>query len=231
MARQQLTKPENAPTTEPAKQRLRAVAGYFADPEAGDTDRLIYERVRLGIMSALSVNPSMSFAELKELLKTSDGNLSMHARKLEDAGYIACKKKFASRVPKTEYSLTVKGKRMFARHLEHMEASDPRGEREVASNARRNHHGRQRPLGGAARACPLGGSSRRRARRARDRRSRGADVAQGAHAVRVLGRQLVAARAGGRESHAAPQALSRERDGALSRQRRAAHASSAGAID
>ena len=61
-------------------------------------------------------------AELKELLNTSDGNLSTHARKLEDAGYIACKKKFASRVPKTEYSLTVKGKKMFARHLEHMES-------------------------------------------------------------------------------------------------------------
>jgi DNA-binding MarR family transcriptional regulator len=103
-------------------QRLRAVAGYFADPEAGETDRLIYERVRLGIMSALSVNPSMSFAELRDLLKTTDGNLSIHARKLEDAGYVACKKKFLHRVPKTEFSLTAKGKRMFARHLEHMEA-------------------------------------------------------------------------------------------------------------
>lgn len=105
----------------PAKVRLRAVAGYFADPEAGDTDRLIYERVRLGIMSALSVNSSMTFAELKELLKTSDGNLSTHARKLEDAGYIVCKKSFAERVPKTEFSLTAKGRRMFARHLEHLE--------------------------------------------------------------------------------------------------------------
>jgi DNA-binding MarR family transcriptional regulator len=118
----QLPKPGNEPAAEPAKQRLRAVAGYFADPEAGDTDRLIYERVRLGIMSALSVNPSMSFAELKELLNTSDGNLSVHARKLESAGYITCKKKFAARVPKTEYSLTGKGKRIFARHLEHMES-------------------------------------------------------------------------------------------------------------
>ena len=106
---------------EPAQGRLRAVAGYFADPEAGDTDRLIYERVRLGIMSALSVNNSMSFAELKELLKASDGNLSTHARKLEDAGYIVCKKTFAARVPKTEFSLTAKGRRMFARHLEHLE--------------------------------------------------------------------------------------------------------------
>lgn len=107
---------------EPKQQRLSAVAGYFADPEIGDTDRLIYERIRLGIMSALSVNASMSFAELKELLKTSDGNLSTHARKLEDAGYIVCRKKFSERVPKTEYRLTPKGKRVFARHLQHMEA-------------------------------------------------------------------------------------------------------------
>ena len=121
MARQ-VTKRQNAPEVAPEKHRLRAVAGYFADKEAGDTDRLIYERVRLGIMSALSVNSSMSFAELKELLKTSDGNLSTHARKLEDAGYIVCKKRFAARVPKTEFTLTPKGKRMFARHLEHMEA-------------------------------------------------------------------------------------------------------------
>ena len=117
-----LPKTHSPPSIAPAKQRLRAVAGYFADTEAGDADRLMHDRLRLGIMSALSVNASMSFAELKELLKASDGNLSTHARKLEDAGYIACKKKFASRVPKTEYSLTAKGRRVFARHLEHMES-------------------------------------------------------------------------------------------------------------
>jgi len=115
-------KREPAAGVPPATHRLHTVAGYFADPEAGDADRLIYERIRLGIMSALSVNPSMSFAELKELLKTSDGNLSTHARKLEDAGYVVCKKKFAQRVPKSEFSLTAMGKRVFARHLEHMEA-------------------------------------------------------------------------------------------------------------
>jgi DNA-binding MarR family transcriptional regulator len=116
--------PKTHPTelAAPAKQRLRAVAGYFADTDAADADRLMHDRLRLGIMSALSVNASMSFAELKELLKASDGNLSTHARKLEDAGYIACRKKFAARVPKTEYSLTTQGKRVFARHLEHMEA-------------------------------------------------------------------------------------------------------------
>lgn len=107
---------------QPRTHRLRTVAGYFADPEAGDTDRLIYERIRLGIMSALSVNASMSFGDLKELLKTTDGNLSTHARKLEDAGYIVCRKKFAERVPRTEYTLTAKGKRAFDRHLQHMEA-------------------------------------------------------------------------------------------------------------
>jgi DNA-binding MarR family transcriptional regulator len=104
------------------EQRLRTVAGYFSDPGTGEIDRLIYERVRLGILSALSVNNSMSFAELKELLKASDGNLSTHARRLEEAGYITCKKRFSDRVPKTEYAMTVKGKRVFARHLEHLEA-------------------------------------------------------------------------------------------------------------
>ncbi len=121
MAKSETTR-QTASAPQPKTKRLRAVAGYFADREAGDTDRLIYERIRLGIMSALSVNASMSFAELKELLKASDGNLSAHARKLEDAGYIVCKKEFDGRIPKTEYSMTAKGKSAFARHLEHMEA-------------------------------------------------------------------------------------------------------------
>lgn len=103
-------------------QRLRTVAGYFSDRESGDVGRLIYERIRLGIMSALSVNNSMSFNELRELLNTTDGNLSVHARKLEDAGYINCKKRFSERVPKTEYAMTAKGKQVFDRHLQHMEA-------------------------------------------------------------------------------------------------------------
>lgn len=106
----------------PGAKRLRAVAGYFSDAEAGDLDRLILERIRLGILSALSVNRSMSFSELKDLLNTTDGNLSRHARKLEDAGYISCSKRFNKRVPKTEFSLTSKGKLVFERHLEHMEA-------------------------------------------------------------------------------------------------------------
>ena len=102
--------------------RLKAVAGYIAKSDTKDLDRLIYERVRLGIMSTLSVNQALSFTELKALLKTSDGNLSTHARKLEDAGYLKCRKTFSGRVPKTEYRLSSKGIRAFARYLDHMEA-------------------------------------------------------------------------------------------------------------
>ena len=122
MAGKTVLKRQEAATEAPEAQRLRAVAGYFADREAGETDRLIYERVRLGIMSALSVNRSMTFAELKELLQTTDGNLSVHARKLEDAGYISCTKSFEGRMPKTAYALTVPGRRAFERYLDHMEA-------------------------------------------------------------------------------------------------------------
>ena len=107
---------------QPATKRLRAVAGAVVDSEADDSARLLYDRIRLGLMSALSVNASMSFAELKELLGTTDGNLSKHARRLEDAGLIVCKKAFADRVPRTQFSLTPKGKRSFAQHLRHMES-------------------------------------------------------------------------------------------------------------
>ncbi|HEY8520762.1 MAG TPA: transcriptional regulator [Gammaproteobacteria bacterium] len=103
-------------------ERLRTVSSYVADKGLKDFDRLIYERVRLGIMSALSVNESMTFNELKALLKTTDGNLSAHSRKLEEAGYIACRKSFSARMPKTEYSLTPKGKRVLERYLSHMES-------------------------------------------------------------------------------------------------------------
>lgn len=92
-----------------------------AKPLSG-LDRLIHERVRLGIVSALAVNASLSFSDLKALLKTTDGNLSVHARKLEDAGYLACNKYFADRVPKTEYRLTAVGRRALERYLAHMEA-------------------------------------------------------------------------------------------------------------
>jgi len=93
-----------------------------AGRRAAELDRLIHERVRLGIVSALAVNPALSFNELKALLKTSDGNLSVHARKLEEAQYITCTKSFQGRIPKTEYRLTAAGRRALERYLDHMEA-------------------------------------------------------------------------------------------------------------
>jgi DNA-binding HxlR family transcriptional regulator len=91
-------------------------------PAAAELDRLIHERVRLGIVSALAASESLTFNELKALLSTSDGNLSVHARKLEEAEYVACTKSFAGRVPKTEYRLTAAGRRALERYLDHMEA-------------------------------------------------------------------------------------------------------------
>jgi len=87
-----------------------------------DLDRLVHERIRLGIVSALAANPTMTFNELKRLLKTTDGNLSVHARKLEEAKYIACTKSFEGRMPKTEYALTPLGRKALERYLNHMEA-------------------------------------------------------------------------------------------------------------
>ena len=87
-----------------------------------ELDRLIHERLRLGIVSALAANSSLTFNDLKRLLKTTDGNLSVHARKLEDAGYIACMKSFEGRMPKTEYTLTATGRKAFEKYLNHMEA-------------------------------------------------------------------------------------------------------------
>ncbi len=99
------------PSSPPAPQR-----------EALDLDRLIHERMRLGIVSALAVNDSLSFNDLKQLLKTTDGNLSVHARKLEEAGYIACEKYFDGRMPKTEFRLAPPGRKALERYLDHMEA-------------------------------------------------------------------------------------------------------------
>ena len=87
-----------------------------------DLDRLIHERLRLGIISALAVNERLTFTDLKNLLRTTDGNLSVHARKLEDADYIACEKTFDGRVPRTEYRLTAAGRRALEKYLGHMEA-------------------------------------------------------------------------------------------------------------
>ena len=85
-------------------------------------DRLIHERMRLGILSALAVNERMSFGDLKALLRTTDGNLSVHARKLEEAEYVLCEKSFDGRVPKTEYAITATGRRALERYLDHMES-------------------------------------------------------------------------------------------------------------
>lgn len=104
---------------------LRSVAGT-ADAAGGQgalaLDRLIHERSRLGIVSALAVNELLTFNELKRLMQTTDGNLSVHARKLEDAGYVTCKKSFEGRMPKTEYRITATGRRALERYLDHMEA-------------------------------------------------------------------------------------------------------------
>lgn len=90
-------------------------------PSAREVDQLIHERTRLGIVSALAVTPALSFVELKGLLGTTDGNLSVHARKLEDAGYVTCTKGFEGRVPRTEFRLTASGRKALERYLDHME--------------------------------------------------------------------------------------------------------------
>ena len=117
MAKERQTK---AQTTE--REGLRAVRGRSGESVALPSDRLIHERMRLGIVSALAVNDSLTFNELKALLKTTDGNLSVHARKLEEAGYVACTKSFDGRMPKTEYRLTAAGRRALERYLDQMEA-------------------------------------------------------------------------------------------------------------
>jgi DNA-binding transcriptional ArsR family regulator len=99
---------------------LTGVRGAAAS--ASDLDQLIHERMRLGIVSALAGHESLSFTELRTLLQASDGNLSVHARRLEDAGYVACTKSFEGRVPRTEYRLTAEGRRALERYLDHMEA-------------------------------------------------------------------------------------------------------------
>ena len=114
MARQGVARKAEAAEREVARARVGA--------RTAELDRLIHERVRLGIVSALAVNDSLSFNELKALLKTTDGNLSVHARKLEEAAYVTCTKSFAGRIPKTEYRLTSAGRRALEHYLDHMEA-------------------------------------------------------------------------------------------------------------
>jgi DNA-binding transcriptional ArsR family regulator len=102
----------------------RDISRAFRVASEGDApavDRLIHQRTRLAIVSMLAVNDSLTFNELKRLLETTDGNLSVHARKLEEAGYIDCEKSFEGRIPRTEYRITAKGREVLERYLEHME--------------------------------------------------------------------------------------------------------------
>lgn len=108
-------KQESAPSS------LRELKGAKLRSLAPELDRLIHERLRLGIVSALAANESLTFNDLKALMNTTDGNLSVHARKLEDAGYIVCAKSFQGRVPKTEYKLSTSGRRALENYLNHME--------------------------------------------------------------------------------------------------------------
>ncbi len=114
MARFKLAIPKRAePAAKPASRRRPA--------ELPELDRRIHERIRLGILSALAINDSLSFNDLKRLLKTTDGNLSVHARKLEEAAYVACHKFFEGRVPRTEYRLTAAGRKALEQYLQQME--------------------------------------------------------------------------------------------------------------
>jgi DNA-binding HxlR family transcriptional regulator len=115
---------QSAAGSSPSRSTLRRdkSAGGAQQAAVGSLDRLIHERLRLGIVSALAVNERLTFNDLKRLLETTDGNLSVHARKLEDAEYIAVEKTFAGRVPRTEYRLTAAGKRALEKYLAHMEA-------------------------------------------------------------------------------------------------------------
>src|SRR3954463_503861 len=95
---------------------------HAAEKVSNDLDKVIHERMRLGIISALAANEKLSFTELKTLLNTTDGNISVHARKLEDAGYVTCKKSFKGRMPLTEFTITKDGRAALVRYLDHMEA-------------------------------------------------------------------------------------------------------------
>lgn len=122
MAKSALKRTSKQPKDENATAGLRAVRQAGTRHPAHSLDRLIHERLRLGIISALAANEALTFNDLKRLMHTTDGNLSVHARKLEEAGYIACSKYFEGRVPKTEYKLTAAGRRALEGYLNHMES-------------------------------------------------------------------------------------------------------------
>ena len=118
-----MARPDRADRARAPRETLRKVEGRAADaPAVPDFDRLIHERVRLAIVSALAATDVIGFNELKTLVGTTDGNLSVHARKLEEAGYVEATKRFEGRVPKTEFRLTAAGRRALERYVDHMEA-------------------------------------------------------------------------------------------------------------
>lgn len=120
------TKAKTKAAAQPGAARREQKLAIVSSPARGDADstfdRLIYERVRLGIMSALAVRDELTFSELKALFDVSDGNLSAHARKLEEAKYLTCTKTFEERRPKTVYRITAQGKAALHRYLDHVEA-------------------------------------------------------------------------------------------------------------
>lgn len=122
MSRQNAVRKEPPAAIQPVAVGPVAIGPAAVGETIPDLDRLIHERMRLGIVSALAANRSLTFIELKKLLKTTDGNLSVHARRLEEARYVSCRKSFEGRMPKSEYRLTDAGKRAFEKYLNHMEA-------------------------------------------------------------------------------------------------------------
>ena len=121
MTRKNLAIAKGNEAEETAKPRSLQVE-KAAERVSGELDKIIHERMRLGIISALAANESLSFTDLKNLLNTTDGNISVHARKLEEAGYLTCEKSFKGRVPLTEYRITNDGRAALNRYLNHMEA-------------------------------------------------------------------------------------------------------------
>jgi len=115
-------KRKHAAISKPASQGQTLRVERAAESVSNDLDRVIHERMRLGIISALAANEKLSFSDLKKLLSTTDGNISVHARKLEEAGYVTMQKSFKGRVPLTEYAITKDGKNALERYLNHMEA-------------------------------------------------------------------------------------------------------------
>lgn len=126
MAAKSLSLPEQddvAPIGFAARQKVLGIVRRFSEDTAPtELDHLIHDRIRLGLVSALAVNPTLTFTELKQLLATTDGNLSVHARKLEDAGFVDCRKSFDGRKPRTDYALTETGRKALERYLAHMES-------------------------------------------------------------------------------------------------------------